>query len=171
MKPKQAGDGLTQDELRRLRYVVMNFKLHSEMNGALSSLEDFVRTGIFKVLNVIVLVKDEEGRLGLVGVSDFSPTGSSAAPLASLDVRALKSGLQILLENYPNESFVIVVLLKREMVRLLVEKLGLSISDTKSLTWILWSLPCRDGATADVDLAAGAAAGHQLIACTVVVPA
>lgn len=123
MKMAISGPAMTRDELRLLRYVVLDFKLHSQMNSALSSLEEFVHRGELEVVNVIVLVKDEEGRLGLVGVSDFSLGGSGFAPLAGLDFRALKDGLQHLLQHYPNESFVMVILLRREMVRQLTDAL------------------------------------------------
>ena len=116
MRPAPTRTAMTPDELHALRYMVLDFKLHSEMNGALSSLEEIVQRGDLEVLNVIVLVKDEEGRLGFVGISDFSLTGSTPTPLG-LDFRALKGGLQHLLQHYPNESFVMVILMKREMVR------------------------------------------------------
>ena len=122
MKRAPAGAPMTPEELRMLRYMVLDFKLHSEMNGALSSLEEIVQRGDLEVINVIVLVKDEQGRLGFVGISDFSLTGSAQTPLG-LDFRALKGGLQHLLQHYPNESFVMVILLKREMVHRLADAL------------------------------------------------
>ncbi len=123
MRPAPTGATMTRDELRGLRYVVLDFMLHSEMNGALSSLEEIVHRGDLEVVNVIVLVKDEEGRLGLVGVSDFSVNESGSMPLAGLDFRAIKRGLQHLLQHYPNESFVMAILLQREMVRRLTDAL------------------------------------------------
>lgn len=123
MKLEPAGPAMTSEELRRLRYVVVDFKLHAEMNGALSSLEEIARRGDLEVVSVIVLVKDEEGRLGLVGVSDFSVSGSAPTPLAGLDFQAIKGGLQHLLQHLPNESFVMAILLRREMVRPLADAL------------------------------------------------
>ena len=150
MRPKHGGPALTEDELLKLRYVVVDFKLHSEMNGALSSLEELVRRCDLDVVNVIVLVKDEEGSLGLVGISDFSLSGSATTPLiASLDMQALKSGLQLLLQHYPNESFIVAVLVRREMVRRLADELehlhiGYDVLDMKTVLGVI-----RDPETAE----------------------
>ena len=108
---------MSEVELRALRYVVLSFKLHSEMNRTLSSLEEAVRVSDFTVINVSVLVKDDRGNLGLVGISDLSMNTSASTPLISVDFRTIKSGLQRLLADYPPESFVMVILVEPDMVK------------------------------------------------------
>lgn len=122
-KAEAAGHELTADELRNLRFVVVDFKQHSQLNSALSSLEDLVRRGELAVVSVVVLVKDEEGQLGLVGVSDFSLSGAAPMPLAKEDYTTVKHGLERLLQHYPTESFVMAILVNRNTVRSLSEAL------------------------------------------------
>ncbi len=127
-KSTETGQVIAEDELRKLSYVVLSFKLHTEMNSALSSLEEAVRTSEFAVINVAVLVKDERGHLGLVGVSDLSMNTSAQTPLVSVDFRTIKNGLQSLLQHYPSESFVMAILVAPDMIKSLIRALdGLNI--------------------------------------------
>lgn len=121
-KPESTRTAMSADERRVMRFVVTSFKLHSDMNTALSSLEESVRRGDFSVANVIVLVKDENGHLGLVGVSDLA-MDSPAAPLAGVDFRVIRSGLEYLLQDVPVESFVMAILIRRDVERLLLSAL------------------------------------------------
>lgn len=122
-KQAQIGPAIAEEELRTLRYVILSFKLHSEMNRALSSLEEAVRQSDFTVINVVVLVKDESGHLGLVGISDLSMNSLAPPPLITVDFRTITAGLQYLLQDYPPESFVMAILAAPDMVKGLVRAL------------------------------------------------
>ena len=122
-KAKVSSTAMTEDEIRALHYVILSFKLHTEMNSTLSSLEEAVRVSDFSVINVAVLVKDETGHLGLVGVSDLSMNTSGQMPLMTVDFRTIRTGMQRLLQHYPPESFVMVILVKRDMEKRLCHAL------------------------------------------------
>ena len=120
---------MPEEELRALRYVVLSFKRHTDMNSTLSSLEEAVRSSDFSVINVVVLVKDESGHLGLVGISDLSMNTSASTPLVTVDFRTIRAGLQQLLRDYPPESFVMAILVQRDMEKRLcraLDRLNLS---------------------------------------------
>ena len=123
-KAKVSSTAMTEDEIRALHYVILSFKLHTEMNSTLSSLEEAVRVSDFSVINVAVLVKDETGHLGLVGVSDLSMNTSGQMPLMTVDFRTIRTGLQRLLQHYPPESFVMVILVKHDMEKRLCRSTG-----------------------------------------------
>ncbi|MCB0234333.1 MAG: hypothetical protein KDG58_08920, partial [Anaerolineae bacterium] len=63
------------------------------------------------------------GHLGLVGVSDLSMNTSGQMPLMTVDFRTIRTGLQRLLQHYPPESFVMVILVKRDMEKRLCHAL------------------------------------------------
>lgn len=122
---KQAGarSAISATELHKLRYVVVDFKLHSAMNGAMSALEEMIRRGDLAIVNLIVLVKDERGHLGMVGISDLSMNSSAPTPLGELDYRDVRIALERLLDDYPVESFVMAVLVASNMTRVLTDAL------------------------------------------------
>jgi len=91
--------------------VVIATPNYAQLQTMLVLLENSVASDEITIINTAVMVKGIDGKLGVVGVSDLT-LGDSMLGMVDVALRVPQAQLDRIREDVPNDSFVIVMLIK-----------------------------------------------------------
>lgn len=97
--------------LKNLKLILVIFENYELLRKVLNLLQDAIRTGLIKITNVTVLVKDEDGEISIVGVSDLAMGGAESAILDNSEGQLPELDIDRIRNDMPGNSFAVAVVL------------------------------------------------------------